>query len=395
MPSKAAMNRSFSRRAGNLVVVLVTLGCLNCQPVALAQTRCIKAFINPQVAYPHNTASASAAPFVLRQGQALGAVNYKVLGESGTFTLEEYLTKFCTTGFLVMKDDQIVFERYLQGSKATDGRFSASMSKTVLALLIGIAVAEGKLTLDDRVGGLLLDFNDSAFADSTVEDVLRMSSGVALKESFEPGAIADNRATNPMIAPQRDVRKYLKLKKEKSAPTGTVFNYNGAQTALLGTVMRQRIGASITSYLEDRLWVPMGAEAKSYWIKNQHGEEGVQGQFVATLRDYARLGYLVMNQGYINGKQIVPADWIRKMTELRRDKPQPVGPPFYGLHVWIPQAVGGRSFFWGVNGQNIFVDPVTRVVIVHTGNSAKAEFDGNRHLFPLREAIVRSLSTAR
>jgi CubicO group peptidase (beta-lactamase class C family) len=139
----------------------------------------------------------------------------------------------------------------------------------------------------------------------------------------------------------------------------------------------------------------MGAESKSYWIKNFHGEEGVQGQFIATLRDYARLGYLVANQGRINGKEIVPTDWIVKMTELRRDKPQPANPPFYGLHVWIPQAAGGRSLFWGVNGQNIFVDPVAQVVIVHTGNSPKAVFDGNRHLFPLRDAIVRSLATER
>jgi CubicO group peptidase (beta-lactamase class C family) len=99
-----------------------------------------------------------------------------------------------------------------------------------------------------------------------------------------------------------------------------------------------------------------------------------------------------MNQGRVDGKQIVPADWLAKMTELRRDKPQPSHPPYYGLHIWIPQAAGGRSMFWGVNGQNIFVDPVAHVVIVHTGNSPRAEFDGNRHLFALRDAIVRSLS---
>src|SRR5207237_8890901 len=115
---------------------------------------------------------------------------------------------------------------------------------------------------------------------------------------------------------------------------------------------------------------------------------------LATLRDYARLGYLIMNQGRINGKEVISADWIAKMTDLRRDKPQPVGPPFYGLHVWIPQAAGGRSMFWGTNGQNIFVDPIAHVVIVHTGNSPKAEFDGNRYLFPLRDGIVRALTHA-
>jgi CubicO group peptidase (beta-lactamase class C family) len=362
---------------------------------AYAQNGCTNVFLNPQDVYSHNTAQAASAPFPLRQGQALGEVTYKVRDEPGTFTLEQYLTKFCTTGFLVLKDDRIVFERYLQGRKASDGLLSASMSKTVFALLMGIAIQEGKLTLDERVAAVLPDFKDSAFADATIEDVLRMSSGAALKNSFEPGADSDNRATNPIVSPRENVREYLRRKTERATVPGSAFKYNGAQTALLGAILAQRVGTNLTSYLEEKLWIPMGAEARGYWIKNYAGEEGVQGQFVATLRDYARLGYLVMNQGRIDGKEVVPANWIAKMTELRRDKPQPSVPPFYGLHVWIPQAAGGRSMFWGTNGQNIFVDPVARVVIVHTGNSPHAEFDGNRHLFPLRDAIVRALGAAR
>jgi CubicO group peptidase (beta-lactamase class C family) len=237
----------------------------------------------------------------------LGEVSYKVSGENRTFTLEEYLTKFCITGFLVLKDDQIVFERYLQGRKATDGLLSASMSKTILALLMGIAINERKFTLNDRIDTILPDFKDSAFGESMVEDVMRMSSGVALKVSYERGVEADNAATNPMISPRQNVREYLRQKKERSAKTGTAFAYNGAQTALLGAVVAQRIGTSLTSYLEDRLLVPMGAEAKGYWIKNHIGEEGVQDQFVATLRDYARLGYLVMNQGRISARILLQA----------------------------------------------------------------------------------------
>ncbi|HTD04717.1 serine hydrolase [Undibacterium sp.] len=351
-------------------------------------------YLNPQDTYSHNTASASTSPLPLKPGQPLGAVSYKVAGDTAAYTLDDFLGKFCTTGFLVLKDDQIVFERYLQGRKASDGLLSASMSKTVFALLMGIAINDGKLALTDRIGAVMPDFKDSAFADATVEDVLRMSSGVALNNSFDPGADSDNRATNPIVSPRQDVREYLRRKKELAAEAGTAFKYNGAQTALLGALMSQQVGPSLTAYLQDKVWVPMGAESRAYWIKNYRGEEGVQGQFVATLRDYARLGYLVMKQGSINGKEIVPASWIAKMTELRKDKPQPPNPPFYGLHIWIPQAAAGRAMFWGTNGQNIFIDPIARVVIVHTGNSPKAEFDGNRHLFPLRDAIVRSLAGA-
>ena len=360
---------------------------------ASARSDCADYFLNPQDRYPHNTAGASAAPFPLKPGPALGDVTYKLRDDPTTYTLEQYLTKFCTTGFLVLKDDRIVFERYFQGRKPSDSLLSASMSKSILALLMGIAVRDGKLALDERVAAVLPDFKDSAFADATIEDVLRMSSGVAMVNSFEPGADSDNQAINPIIAPRQNVHDYLKAKKERAAAPGTEFKYNGAQTALLGLILAKRLNTNdLTAYLDDKLWIPMGAEAKGYWIKNYHDEEGVQGQFAATLRDYARLGYLVMNQGRVDGKQIVPADWIAKMTELRRDKPQPSHPPYYGLQIWIPQAAGGRSMFWGVNGQNIFIDPVARVVIVHTGNGPHAEFDGNRHLFALRDAIIRHLS---
>ena len=379
-------------RVSTFLGILAIAAGLAWHATACARGDCAGYFLNPQNRYPHNTAKAAPAPFPLKPGPALGDVTYKVRDDPNTYTLEQYLTMFCTTGFLVLKDDRIVYERYFQGRQPGDSLLSASMSKTLLALLMGIAVQDGKLRLDERVPAVLPDFEESAFADATIEDLLRMASGVAMVNSFEPGADADNRAVNPIIAPRQSIRDYLKRKKERAAAPGTEFRYNGAQSALLGLILAQRLDThDLTGYLERKLWVPMGAEASGYWIKNDHDEEGVQGQFAATLRDYARLGYLVMNQGRVDGRQIVPAGWLAQMTELRRDKPQPSHPPYYGLHVWIPQAAGGRSMFWGVNGQNIFVDPVARVVIVHTGNSPRAEFDGNKHLFALRDAIVRSL----
>ena len=381
------------RSVASLLGILAIAAGMIWHASAWARSDCADYFLNPQNRYAHNTAKAAPAPFPLNPGPALDDVTYKLRGDPNTYTLEQYLTTFCTTGFLVLKDDRIVFERYFQGRKPNDSLLSASMSKTILALLMGIAVKDGKLTLDEHVAAVLPDFKNSAFADATIEDLMRMSSGAAMVNSFEPGADSDNQAINPIIAPQQNMRDYLKNKKARAAAPGTEFKYNGAQTALLGLILARRLNTNnLTGYLEEKLWVPMGAEANGYWIKNYHGEEGVQGQFVATLRDYARLGYLVMNQGRVDGKEIVPADWLARMTELRRDKPQPSHPPYYGLQIWIPQAAGGRSMFWGVNGQNIFVDPVARVVIVHTGNSPRAEFDGNKHLFALRDAIVRSLS---
>jgi CubicO group peptidase (beta-lactamase class C family) len=358
--------------------------------LAAAQQGCTGSFLNTQQRFPFKEARAGDAPRVFSRGAPLENVTYRVAGDSETHSLEDYLTRFCTTGFLVLHEDRIVYERYLQGIGSQDALLSASMSKTILSLLVGVAVAEGKLTLDTTVRQVLPDFEASAFADDTVEDLLRMTTGAQLHAAYGAGAISDNRATDPTVSPRQNMRRYLKEKTDRS-PAGKTFNYNGAVTALLGLVLSERTGMSNTGYLEDKIWSRIGAEGSGFWIKNLHGEEGVQGLFVARLRDYGRLGALMLNRGQVAGEQLVPAAWIDEMVMLRPDKPQPKGTPFYGLHVWIPQAAGGRSFFWGVGGQNIFVDPVARMVIVHTGNSREAQFAGDAHLFPLRDAIARTL----
>jgi len=225
------------RRVAAPLGILAIVASLIWHAPAFARSDCADYFLNPQNRYPHNTARAAPAPFPLTPGPALGEVTYKLRDDPNTYTLEQYLTKFCTTGFLVLKDDRIVFERYLQGRMPGDSLLSASMSKTLLALLMGIAVKDGKLTLDEHVAAVLPDFKDSAFADATIEDLLRMSSGVAMINSFEPGADSDNQAINPMIAPRQHVREYLKGKKERAAAPGTEFKYNGAQTALLGLIL--------------------------------------------------------------------------------------------------------------------------------------------------------------
>jgi CubicO group peptidase (beta-lactamase class C family) len=374
-----------------IVQLLIAIPFFTAIQTAKAQSGCSQAFINPHRGYLHNEAKASDTPLTLAVGEPLGSVTYKARKDSQFSSLDEYLGKFCTTGFLVLHKGQVVFERYLQGARPDDALLSASMSKTILSLITGVAIAEGKMALNDRVQDILPDFQGSAFANNTIEDLLRMTSGVALKNSYERGETSDNQATNPMISPRQNMRSYLSQKKELSA-SGKRFDYNGAVTALLGLTLSARTGKSNTDYLTEKVWIPMGAKSSGYWIKNNRGEEGVQGQFAATLSDYAKLGYLVMNQGAINGKQLIPASWIAQMTALRRDLPQPSGPPHYGLHVWIPQAAGGRSFFWGTNGQYIFVDPIAQMVIVHTGNSPNAQFHGDDHLFPLRDAIAAKLS---
>ena len=347
-------------------------------------------FINPQRNHLSNRANPSDTPLVLPQGSELKDISYLPTGQKTFKTVNDYFDAYCATGLLVLHKGEIVYEQYGQGVGSRDALLSASMSKSILALLVGIAIKDGRLRLDETVKEILPDFATSAFASATVEDLLRMTAGAAVINSYDKGASSDNQATNPMISPNQDVRRYLQDKRALN-PSGKIFDYNGVVSAMLGAVLQARTGQTHTQYLEEKLWKPMGASDPGYWIKNRKGEEGVQGQFVATLRDYGRLGLLVMRKGKAGTAEVIPESWITDMVVLRLDKPQPSGPHKYGYHIWIPQAAGGRSMFLGTNGQAIFIDPVAQTVIVHTANSPTAAYEGNSHLYPLRDALVRAL----
>ena len=227
-------------------------------------------FINTHLRYPVNRAAASDRPAELLKGPPLGTVTYVARGETATRTIESYMDTFCVTGLLVLHRGRIVLENYRQGVRPDDHLLSASMSKSILALLVGVAVSEGRLRLDEKVVDMLPGFEASVFGQATVEDLLRMTSGVALKTSYEKGGISDNQATNPIISPDQDVGRYLRARKEAD-PAGKVFHYNGAVTAMLGAVLRARTGQTNTDYLSEKLWRPLGAQAPAYFIKNKRG----------------------------------------------------------------------------------------------------------------------------
>lgn len=353
----------------------------------------VGSYSDPQEIFAHNRASPSPSPLPFGTGTSLPAnlpyvsgIDPRVRG-----TLEEYLRTHRVTGLMAVKNGQIVLERYQYGRTANQLMLSHSMSKTILALLYGHAVAEGRIALSDRVVDVLPDFVETAFANDTVEDLLRMSSGAALVNSYTQAA--DNSATNPMnLQHYGDLRAILKAKRATASKPGSVFDYNGMISALLGLMLRERLqGRTITAYLEEKIWHPMGAEGPAIWIKDNKGYEGVQGQFAAQLRDYAKLGSLFVNQGRAGDKQVIPAGWIDRMTENRLDKPQPKERAVnYGLHVWLSGSGSGRGFFNGTNGQFIYFDPIARLVLVHTAVGRTAEYEGLIPFFALRSAITQA-----
>ena len=161
---------------------------------------------------------------------------------------------------------------------------------------------------------------------------------------------------------------------ERSDPEGERFNYAGAQTNVLALVLRAATGRSLCDYIDEKIWQPIGAQAKATWMLNPgDGIEVAQGGFNATVYDYARLGMMMAADGEVRGNAVMQREHLLDMTDANR-QPAAFRPGTmsyhgskysgYGLQTWILPGSRRRFALLGVYGQAIFVDPALRLVVV-------------------------------
>jgi CubicO group peptidase (beta-lactamase class C family) len=201
------------------------------------------------------------------------------------------------------------------------------------------------------------------------------------------------------------IAEAVRLITERSDPEGERFNYAGAQTEVLGMVLRGATGRTMCDYIDEKIWKPVGAEAHATWLLNPVDKvEKAQGGFNATLRDYARLGMMMANDGQVQGSTVVSRDHLLEMTDAGKQpaafRPRQMnyhGSTYfgYGLQTWLLPGSHRRFVLQGIHGQAIFVDPQLHLVVVHTavGKDASGDASGN-HLGVERDALLRGIVSA-
>ncbi|MFN4278215.1 MAG: serine hydrolase domain-containing protein [Ferrovibrio sp.] len=296
---------------------------------------------------------------------------------SRRFSIDEYLARNPATGLLIAQGDTIHVERYQYGRTDTHRLTSFSMAKTVTALLVGLAVADGAIaSIDDPAERYVPDLKDSEYGRTPIRHLLTMSSGVRFDEDYS-GRDDVSRMVTAMMLPQSPggpaaVRQF----NQRIAPPGQRWSYASAETQVLGLVLRAAIKRPIAEYLSERIWQPIGAESDASWIVDGSGQEATFAYFNAVLRDYARLGMLLANGGKVDERQVIPADWLREMTRPHFTSTQ-TGRWFgYGFQTWIFPDNDGSFALLGVRGQAIYVDPARRLVMVHTAVRPQARDPG-------------------
>lgn len=278
-----------------------------------------------------------------------------------------------TNALLVMKDGKIVFEDYRNKSDAATHFISFSMAKTITALLVGIALDEHKIrSLDDKAGDYVPELKAGGYGDATIRQILQMRSGVDYEERYDFGEHPSLAATIHMNAIVRNKMRFADPAVtigKKTAP-GSTFNYATLDTAVLGWILERATGEKLETYTASHLWGPLGAETDAFWLAD--GPPGVgralNGMgYNAALRDFARLGQMMLDGGNANGRQVIPAGWVKQMTTMIPFTPLPGRKTEfegYGYQTWQVDKEPGAYSAVGLAGQFIYVHPATRTVIV-------------------------------
>jgi CubicO group peptidase (beta-lactamase class C family) len=312
------------------------------------------------------------------------------------FSPVEYMSRNPVTGLLIAKDDHILFEHYQYARTDHDLFVSQSMVKSIIGLLIGIAIAEGAIkSVDDTPEAYVPGFKGTEYGKTPIRDLLHMSSGVDFGETRDNGRDL-NRLWNGMgIAfPSTKIGTVESIVQfnRRIAPAGTRFYYASIEPDVLGMVLHSAVGKSASDYLHEKLWEPVGAEADARWLIDAEGFELAHFGFNAVLRDYARLGRLLAHDGAWEGKQLIPAQWMIDSTTVRTSNsyllPGNATKKFgYGYLLWLFPGDRRQFAFIGYKGQYVCVDPVSKLLMVQTAVEAP-NASNNDETWALWSALV-------
>ena len=305
------------------------------------------------------------------------------IGPAHDLTVDDYLARQRVMGLLIVKDAVIQLERYQYDRKPSDRFNSQSMAKSITALGIGIALAEGKIrNLDDSAAQYAPRLRGTLYGGTSLRNLLRMASGARYLQTYD--FTGDTRRFNLELS-RTDVEAAARVITERAAPEGTLFNYASAESAMVGAVLHGAAGETLSAYLTPRFWQAIGAETSALWRADRTGLEVAYGNFNATLRDYARLGTVLAYDGVRPDdpeRPIIPRDYLLDATDWHRVpaafRPGKALPYWgYGYQFWIFPGEHRRFAMLGVYGQSIFVDPGQHLVMVETGVNATPKASGS------------------
>ncbi len=351
--------------------------------------------ILPTRIVPRGLAPASIFP---RAPQDLDTVAFTET-DGSTRTVGAMLDSTYTDGFILLHRGRIVIERYMNGMSEASIHLSQSVVKSFVGTLTGIMIGRGLLRPDRPVSDYVPELAGCGYAGATLGQVLDMRSGVRFVEDYlDPNAEVSHldRAAGwkpaiPGTTPPGIYDFILTLRQER--PHGGHFAYRSIESDVLGWVLERTTGLGLADLMGRELFQPLGAEVDGCMAIDRAGTCQADGGLNAALRDYARFGQMYLDDGFFNGRQIVPADWVAQCRRGDREAFKPLyGERFaafpnacYSRQWWVLDGKTGRHAALGVFGQMIYIDPRARIVAVKL--SSWPDFLND----PMRVSTIRAI----
>jgi CubicO group peptidase (beta-lactamase class C family) len=289
----------------------------------------------------------------------------------------EMLERTWTDGFLVLHDGKLIAEHYMNGMTQASLHLSQSVVKSFTSTLVGILAGQGLIDIEKPVTHYLPELATCGYAGATVSQVLDMRSGVKFGEDYlAPDSEVAQLDRASGWKPRRDASDTLTTKGQiltltQERPHGGPMLYRSIETEVLGWILSRVSGQSLAMLMSGELWQKMGCEADANITVDAEGTALADGGLSATLRDYARLGQLFLDDGAWGAQQIVPAAWVAacRTGDVEAFKPNYIERysnfpnAAYAKQWWVLDSVAGTHNARGIYGQLIHVEPRRRLVV--------------------------------
>lgn len=311
------------------------------------------------------------------------------------YDLFDYLAYNRVAGLLILKDGKVVMEDYELGVGPNSRWPSFSIAKSISSTLVGAAVQQGLIgSLDDPLVRYVPQLKGGAYEAVSIRNVLQMASGVKWDETYTDPKSDRRKLLEIQLAQKPGAIVPFMSALSKAGAPGSIWNYNTGESFLIGAVIEGATHKPLATYLSETLWSRLGMEQDATWWLEAPGGMGLAGSGLgATLRDYARFGLFVQQDGLIDGQRVVPEGWFREAGAAHIIGGKSLD---YGYFWWpIPagEAIHQGAFqARGIFGQHIYINPNEKLVIVVL--SARPKPDSSTHILKDESffaAVARSL----
>jgi len=285
----------------------------------------------------------------------------------------EIIESYNPIAALVIQNEEIKYEEYWEGYTQDSVSNSFSAAKSIVALLIGIALDEGKIiSLDQKVGDFVKAYKQGEKSKLTIRQVLTMSSGLNWKETYVTPF-----STTAKAYYGTNLNSLIESLDVIEQP-GVEFEYLSGNTQLLAMIVQSATGKCISDYISEKIWKHIGAKHDAIWnLDRKNGMEKAYCCFNTNVRDFARFGQLILNKGSWNGNRIISEAYVNEATSEKNylaDKLTGDVVDFYGFQWWIINYNGMQiPYMRGILGQYVFVIPEKNAVVVRLGHTRSKE----------------------